>query len=507
MTQPPPGAAIHSAPAELRIKARLAYETVEPTLIGFTLVWAACVFAAVIAFVAGDWHIPDWFGMAFAASLIVLGALFVAAIFLNHVRLSVDRDGVTTGIRPVPVAGFPYWRRLRTLSIAGIYVAQRDLWLRMRPGLRRSFEVHALTTAGEPVCLAPRLPNASAAEELAQTIRERLGAPLQTESRLRGRMRSASQPPFQFAGFLPSWLFWLLLLLIGLEVFAMPLVRIAGWHRVSATVVRAGAVYRGRRACVVQFQATGGSVSSSLQNGCARRTKPGVAVAIYYNPRRPAAARALLWPQWPAGLLFSALGCLGLAAARGRPKYFGTARILWDDGFQYLSRYWNLRPQNADAAKGVLTLSGLSGALALPHTQYAFEPAAVQVRIETGEPAGPNRGAGILFAAPRAGTGYVFGIVPQVQNAFALRQGSGEMMLSFYVREIRPRQGDSNVLKVVLAGGRARFFVNGASAGGIGFDPPLGGGMVGLYADFGNSQTVWRFSELLVLDADPDAAP
>ena len=37
----------------------------------------------------------------------------------------------------------------------------------------------------------------------------------------------------------------------------------------------------------------------------------------------------------------------------------------------------------------------------------------------------------------------------------------------------------------------------------IEFEPPMGGAMIGLYAEFDGSQSVWRFSKLMALDRDP----
>jgi hypothetical protein len=500
--QLPEGFAVHSTPAELRVKARLGYETVEPTMMSYLMVWVLLIMAVLMGFTGFDRDVPKWFGTFFFGSLVVFGLAALAANFLNRAHLRVNGHGVTAGIWPVPVNGFSYHRYVRTSAIAGIYVAQCDLWVRLRRGLFRTYEVHALTSSGEAVCLLQRIPEMSAATNLAVEIRKRLAPLPQIPPPLRGGKRYTSERSFEFAGFLPWWFFWLGMLLIGLEGVAFPILRLAGWERVPATVSRTGTLYHARRGCTVKFATAGGPVSTRVENGCSTGVSAGDVVAVYYNPTNPAAARILTMPLWPVALMFGGLGVSALIFGREREQFADGKRILWQEKFTYLSRYWHLKEKtNAEAAKGVLTLFGFRGAEVLPYTQLAVEPASVEVKVGTGQRIGPDEEAGVLYAAGVDGIGYVFGIVPSTQMAFARRVGRDwtvDLMPATYVREIVPQPGGWNTLKVAIAGNRAEFLVNGARAGSVDYQPTMGGGMVGLYADFGAGQTVWQFTGLVV---------
>jgi hypothetical protein len=205
---------------------------------------------------------------------------------------------------------------------------------------------------------------------------------------------------------------------------------------------------------------------------------------------------------WPIGLLFGVPALAVLLFGRPRPKFRGGARILWEQAFPYVARYCRLDEKNAAFADGVLTLSGLSGVETLPYAALAFEPAAIEMRVGTGERSAKESGAGILFGATYAGIGYVFRIIPQAQAAVASRIGpdwSYNLTPLAYVREIDAQPGGWNTLRIEIAAGRAQFFVNGIRAGHADYEAPMGGGMVGLHADFGDGQTAWRFSGLAVL--------
>lgn len=501
--QLPAGFTVHTTAAELRVKARLGYETVEPTMMSYLMAWVLLIMAVLMGFAASDRDVPKWFGEFFFGGLAVLGLAALAANFLNRAHLRVDGRGVTAGIWPVPVSGFSYHRHLRAGAIAGIYVAQCDLWVRLRSGLFRSYEVHALTANGEAVCLMQRIPEMSAATNLAVEIRKRLAPPPQILPNLRGGKRYTSERSIEFAGFLPWWFFWLGMLLIGLEVVAFPILRLAGWERVPATVSQAGRLYHARRGCTVKFATAGGPVATRVENGCSAGVSAGDVVTVYYNPTNTATARILTMPLWPLALMFGGLGASGLIFGREHAQFAAGKRILWEEKFAYLSRYWHVKEKtNAEAAKGVLTLFGFRGAQVLPYTQLAFEPSAVEVKVGTGQRTGPDEEAGVLYAAGVDGIGYVFGIVPSTQTAFARRVGrdwSVNLMPATYVREIVPQPGGWNKLRVTIAGNRADFLVNGARAGSVDYQPTMGGGMVGLYADFGGGQTVWQFSGLVVL--------
>lgn len=472
-------------------------------MMSYLMVWVLSIMAVIMGFTGFDRDVPRRFDAFFFGSLAVLCVAALAANFLNRAHLRVNGRGVTAGILPVPVNGFSYRRHIPVNAIAGIYVAQCDLWVRLRRHLFRSYEVHALTAKGEAVCLLQRIPEMSVATDLAVEIRRRLGALPQTVPPLRGQKRWTSEKSFQFAGFLPSWFFWLGMLLIGLEMVAFPILRVAGWERVWATVSRTGYLYHARRGCSVRFDTPAGPVSARVDNRCAPGVSAGDIVTVYYNPAQPTTARILTMPLWPVALLFGGCGVLALIFGRERAQFAGGRRILWQEKFSYLSRYWHLtEKQNSEAVKGTLTLFNFSGAQVLPYTELAFEPGEVEVRVGTGERAGPDEEAGVLYGASCEGIGYVFGIVPGQQTAFARRVGKDwivNLMPVPYVREIVAQPGGWNTLKVAIDENRAHFFVNGARAGSVDYQHTMGGGMVGLYASFGGRPSVWRFSGLMVL--------
>lgn len=98
--------------------------------------------------------------------------------------------------------------------------------------------------------------------------------------------------------------------------------------------------------------------------------------------------------------------------------------------------------------------------------------------------------------------GIVFGIEPHSQMAFARRIGPDwnvDLMRPEYVREIRTGSGEWNALHVEIAGGRANFFVNGARAGSVEYESPIGGGMAGIYLEFDGDETQWNFSDFAMM--------
>jgi hypothetical protein len=104
---------------------------VSPTV----MTWFIARVIGIVMLIAGGLSVGikilAWYDRTFGVSLACFVLVALVAQVFDRLRLRVDRDGISLGVRPLPVDGYPF---------SGMK-------------LLRSFEVHALTTQGEAVCL------------------------------------------------------------------------------------------------------------------------------------------------------------------------------------------------------------------------------------------------------------------------------------------------------------------------------------------------------------------
>jgi hypothetical protein len=496
----PKGMQMQATDAEIRIRAKLGRDMAQPTIVTSVIAWAlGVVVATEIVFlldVGGD----KMLDRLYWAGLGAIGLFLMLPAVIDRVLLRVNARGVSVGMRPVPLNGFPFYRHIPTGSIAAVYLAHCEQWVRFRVGTIRSFEVHVLTKTGESVCLLKRLPE-EAAKDLISAIRRRLGPIPQKAVPLRNRRRPTMEQTTEMTG-IPPWFLYLEVVLIGVSLIALPFVRVRDWQKYEGTVVKLGRTFHDGRNCQVRYAAPGGAKLAWVDNRCPGGVKTGETLTVYFNPQRPDDDPQRVKAVWWFGVPLTLVGCLGMYFVFDHTKYRGGRRILYRDDFKFVSRYWKIGAKYGKAAKGVLTMNPAANGRTYPFAGWAADPGAIELQMASSPGAGAKAAAGILFGATTEARGIVFGIEPHSQMAFARRIGSDwnvDLMRPEYVREIRAGNGEWNALHVEFAGGRADFFVNGGRAGSVEYESPIGGGMAGIYLEFDGGETQWNFSHFAMM--------
>ncbi len=490
---------MQSTGSAIVIRPRTDHRGIVPTVMTWFIAWVLGVVMLIAGGLSMGSEVPAWYDRTFGLSLACLVIVALVAHVFDRLHLRVDRGGISLGVRPLPVDGYPFSRFIPTGSIAGIYVSHSEWWLRYSMMLLRSFEVHALTTDGEAVCLLKRLKE-PVARDIAAEIRRRLGSPPQTHVPLRDGMRGASEMVTRVSG-LPAWLLWCGFLVIGAELAFLPYYPVLGWQKTESKVIDDGYIFKNGRSCKVLYTTSGGPLRAEVANRCPNRIETGDSLTVYYDPARPGTVRRVEG-LWPIGLIFALPGGAGVFFCLHRPKLRNRERILFADKFKMVTPYWKMRKQNARAANGVLSLTGPPGSHAFPFTGLVFDPGAIELQVAAGNTASPHAAAGILFGYSTEGIGYVFSVAPQSQTAYARRftaESASDLMPPVFVKEIDTRGNGWNSLRVEIADDRADLFVNGARVGSAPYEAPLGGGMAGLHADFGGTQMTWKYSDFAVL--------
>ncbi len=493
----PKGMQMQATDAEIRIRAKLGRDMAQPTIITSVIAWTLGMVAATevvfLLHVEGDkTQMLDqlsWAGLGAIALFLMLPAV------IDRVFLRVNAKGVSVGMRPVPLNGFPFYRHIPVRSIAAIYLAHRELSARFHVGTIRSFEVHALTKTGESVCLLKRLPE-EAAKDLIAAIRRRLGPIPQKAIPLRNQRRPTMEQTREMTG-IPPWFLYLEVVLIGMSLIALPSVRVRDWQKYQGTVVKLGRTFHDGRNCQVRYGAPGGAKLAWVDNRCPGGVKTGETLTVYFNPQKPDDDPQRVKAEWWFGVPLTLVGSLGMYFVFDHTKYHGGRRILYRDDFKFVSPYWKIGAKYGKAEKGVLTMNPAANERAYPFGGWAADPGAIELQLAGSSGAGAKAAAGILFGATMEARGMVFGIEPHSQMAFARRIGSDrnvDLMPPEYVREIRAGNAKWNALRVEIAGGRANFFVNGGRAGSVEYQSPIGGGMAGIYLDFDGGEGQWNFS-------------
>lgn len=496
----PKGMVMQTTPAELRIRAKLGSEMAEPTIMTTMIAWAIWQCTALLGMYLLHIDVGKWEPLVYWGSLSTIGLFVLLPAWIDRVFVRADHRGLFVGMRPVPMNGYPFYRHIPAGTIAAIYVTHYELTRRFRAGSILTFELHALTRAGESVCLLKRLPE-TAARELVPAILNRVKTIPQVAVPLRGRKRSTTERATDMSG-IPAWLLYLGILLIGVEQVVLPYVRVRNWEKVSATVIQRGHMHPGGLGCRVQYATARGSMQAWVDNLCSPSVRAGDVLTLYYPPQHPDLPQRIKI-SWLLALPPILLVALAMYFVFDHPGRRNGRRILYRDRFKMRNQYWKVGLGDSSVSNGVLTVRASARKCEFPFAAWVSEPGAIEVQVSPGPSSGERAAAGILFGYTAERDGTVFAIMPASRTALArkiARDRTYDIMQAVPVPQIQSQSGAWNALRIEISEGRAQFFVNGAPAGSIEYHSPLGGGMVGLYAEFDGSLTSWNCSDFVVME-------
>jgi hypothetical protein len=481
----------------------LGYNTIEQFAMA-SLVLSVAWAVAVIFIAPSDW-IPI-FAIPPPACVFVYLTL---ANFLNRTRLNISATGIVRRVGPIPVPGQLANRSLTARQITAIFVSPFAIPNRYTPTFIHTFDVLALTSDGEAVCLLNRIRKLADANELAGSIRRQLGPLTTAPPPLAAPTRSVSLDQNVIADGWPTLLVFSALLLAGLIIIAAPWLFTAGKPQAIATITEVGHTwvsgarrsYR-KQTCYVEYATPQGRETAELKEDCPNPSQRGDQLIVYYDLEKPNRPMVRAHWKWPFGLVYCLIGIGGLiyqASSRRR-----TSTTLLEDPFRRLDPYWDLSSKTASAAKGILQLKGQPGDNLGPLLhQKAFSSPSIELQVH-GQAGGGSGRAGIKFWADGTGASHVFVVLPFEGAVEAWRVAPGghvDWVLPLTrLPQIVRRPGEWNSLAVVTRGNQADLMVNTVRAATITGNSPPGGSLAGIFAEFplGAAPSTWEFSQFRV---------
>jgi hypothetical protein len=504
---------LEELPGELKLTSRMGNGTLMP--IAVTMILCCTAWAMVSIF-----SLPsEWIGYGAVPPYVICGAYMLAATTLNRTRVQVTGGGLSWGTRPIPSLGFPLNRSLRPDQVAAIFVSPCAVSNRYSATYLHYYDVLVLTTNGDVHVLLSRLDSAESARQLAARIQNQLGvAPIRPAPPL----SALTRPVCDYQDFtnlgLPSILFPIAAIIAGLVILCSPMVRTKSKVEVLSRITKLDyeTVSGPKRnykmmICRVEYNTPIGAVRNWIDDGCPPSSKVGDHLTVYYDPTDPEKMTYLSFLMPELLSLVYILPGIGfliyMLVGRSRKKaaaMMGAPEILKQDTFRSLNPYWDLRSANAKTEGGVLELDSQPGKALTPLLcEDAYRAPVIDVKVSAKMGNNTHQGAGIFFWADGLGQGYVFKLIPAegAIDAWRLSNHQWERVLAYTrIPRIAPLNGQWNDLRVVThEDGRADLYVNDNYAASIQGEPPPGGSLAGLYADFlKDSPVTWNFADFRV---------
>lgn len=500
---------IEELPGELKMTSRMGYGTVMPLTLTMVIVCLGYFLAVLFS-------VPDRLVAPIGVTpAVIAGAFLLAAGTLNRTHVQVTGGGLTWGTGPIPVPEFPLRRTLRTDQIAAIFVSPCAVSNRYSRTYIHTYDVFVLSTAGQALCLFARIDSLDAARQLATRIENGLGvAPIRPAPPLSIEKRPVRDSQNITPAGLPVMILPLAAMIAGVVIFVSPSFRVQGMKEVLARVTEVGhRRVNGPKSsydasvCHIVYDTPGGLVNNQFGDGCPQYAKIGDRMTIYYDVADPEKILVLasgFTIFFGSAYLLGGLGMLIYLISVRRKKNTavmrGGPRILDEDKFRALDPYWDLTESQARATQGILELTAQPGKALMPLLcHYAYRTPVIDLRVSAKMGNNTLQGAGIFFWANGVGDGYVFKVVPAEGgiDAWRLTNHKWERVLPFTrIQQIAPINGQWNDLRVVTHDdGRADLYVNAIFVATIQGEPPPGGSLAGLYADFlKDTNAVWEFA-------------